>query len=233
MVPTTRLFPFLAWLTGTGWFGGRGLPYTFPGGCSRLPSGSRSHQGPWSNGKKQVKALVSMGCKYSPDTQEKKETGQIRSRAFPVQEAPQQPDHQPREAPPLQSPCLNGRGDALTQFCFLKRCRDCFIKILSVILVLLSFCTLFFHPNYLKRERGLEQLWEPLAMAYKAHLLSALSYAFLPPPPSQPHHNHYVLKAQTEHPSKGLLSHDFLTATVALGYREPSSPFDRVPRAKE
>lgn len=70
-------------------------------------------------------------------------------------------------------------------------------------------------------------------MAYKAHLLSALSYASLPPPPSQPHHNRYIPKAQAEHPSKGLLSHDFLTATVALGDGEPSSPFDTVPRAKE
>lgn len=76
-------------------------------------------------------------------------------------------------------------------------------------LICLSFHSLFSYPNYLKRERGLEQLWEPLAMAHKAHLLSALSYASLPPPPSQPYHNRHILKVQAKHPSKGLLFHNF------------------------
>lgn len=41
-----------------------------------------------------------------------------------------------------------------------------------------------------------------------------------PPPPARSHHRGCVPKARSEHPSKGLLSHDFLAATVALRHGE-------------
>ena len=200
-------------------------------GCDQAPR--QHHQGPQNDGKKQMRALASMDCKIDQLHGVRKQTGRTCSRAFPVQEALQQPHHQPGAVSPLQTPCLNSRRRCLaTVSLFKERQRLNQKNLICVVLVCLSFCSLFSRPNYLKRERGLEQLWEPLAMAHKARLLLALSYASVHPPPSQPPRPLHP-KAQAEHPSKGLLSCDFLTATVALGCGEPSSPFDRAPRAKE
>lgn len=178
-----------------------------------------------------MKPLANMGSNYSPAAQGKETSWMDALEGIPY------PGGTTADRPPAQR-SLSSRdltwmekGGALLLFHLLKS-RDWVIKILSMSS---SFAWAFVasSPTKLPQERVGTGAAVGIPQAYKAHFFSSLSYAFLPHPPSQLHHNHSTPTVQAKLPSKGLLSHNFLTVTVALGYGEPSSPFDTVPWAKE